>query len=103
MLKNRKRSIIGGMVASPTPMMPISGDSTTVIAVRVPGRARASMLAAIHPEVPPPTMAMRRMRSVARKVWGVAGIRQAFEGGQRDLRAALFSPGYDAPSNLSLG
>src|ERR1700676_1933345 len=56
--------MIGGMVASPTPTVPMSGDSITVITVRVPGRARAKMLAAIQPAVPPPTMAMRLIRVV---------------------------------------
>ena len=59
MLRKRSRSMIGGMVASPTPTVPMSGDSITAIAVPVPGRARARMLAAIQPAVPPPTMAMR--------------------------------------------
>ena len=50
---------MGGIVASPTPTVPMSGDSITVMAVPVPGSARASMLAAIQPAVPPPTIAMR--------------------------------------------
>jgi hypothetical protein len=37
MLRNRSASMMGGMVASPTPTVPISGDSITVIAVPVPG------------------------------------------------------------------
>src|ERR1700691_4112564 len=57
-LRNRSRSTRGGMVASPTPTLPISGDSMTVMAHPVPGKARANMLAAIQPAVPPPTMAM---------------------------------------------
>ena len=51
--------MIGGIVASPTPMVPMSGDSMTVMTMPVPGRARDNMLAASHPAVPPPTMAMR--------------------------------------------
>jgi hypothetical protein len=62
MLKNRSASMIGGIVASPTPIVPISGDSMTVMTVRVPGRARARMLAASQPAVPPPTIAILRMR-----------------------------------------
>src|ERR1700722_9345608 len=46
------------MAAPPTPTLPISGDSMTVMAQPVPGKARASMPAAIQPAVPPPTMAM---------------------------------------------
>ena len=57
--------MIGGMVASPTPTVPISGDSITLIEVPVPGRARARMLAAIQPAVPPPTIAMRLMCRVS--------------------------------------
>src|SRR5271167_2730852 len=51
--------MMGGMVASPTPTVPMSGDSITVMIVPVPGSARANMLAAIQPAVPPPTIAMR--------------------------------------------
>ena len=54
--------MIGGMVASPTPIVPMSGDSMTVMAQPKPGRARARMAAAIQPAVPPPTMAMRLSR-----------------------------------------
>jgi hypothetical protein len=61
MLRKRNKSRIGGMVASPTPTVPISGDSTTLMAHPVPGMARAKMLAAIQPAVPPPTMAIRLM------------------------------------------
>ena len=52
----------GGIVASPTPMVPMSGDSITVMTHCRSGSARARMLAAIQPAVPPPTMAMRLMR-----------------------------------------
>ncbi len=62
MLKNRSTSMMGGIVASPTPTVPMSGDSTTVMRVRVPGRARDNMLAASQPAVPPPTMAMLPIR-----------------------------------------
>src|SRR5882672_4806649 len=59
MLRKRNKSMMGGIVASPTPTVPMSGDSMTVMKVPVPGRARAKMLAAIQPAVPPPTIAMR--------------------------------------------
>src|SRR6202035_2435062 len=51
--------MMGGIVASPTPTVPMSGDAMTVMTVAVPGRPRAKMLAAIQPAVPPPTIAMR--------------------------------------------
>ncbi len=60
MPRKRKKSVIGGMVASPTPMVPMSGDSITVMPR--PGIDRASMLAATQPAVPPPRMAIDRMR-----------------------------------------
>src|SRR5262245_50311128 len=61
MPRKRRKSRIGGIVASPTPTVPISVDSISSI-VHVDPSTRASALAAIHPAVPPPTMAMRRMR-----------------------------------------
>ena len=48
---------ICGIVASPTPTVPISSDSTSPIVV-VRGTNRASTAAAIQPAVPPPTMTM---------------------------------------------
>jgi hypothetical protein len=66
---------MGGMVASPTPTVPISGDSMTVMAQPVPGSARASMLAAIQPAVPPPTMAMRLIRLLSLCAYPTAGPR----------------------------
>ena len=62
MLRNRSTSMMGGIVASPTPTVPMSGDSITVMRVPVPGRARDNMLAASQPAVPPPTMAMLPIR-----------------------------------------
>src|SRR5450432_2998973 len=77
MFKNRSRSMIGGIVASPTPTIPISGDSITVMTVRVPGRARANMPAASQPAVPPPTIAMLviRLSPAALEICWVSDIR----------------------------
>ena len=44
-----------GIVASPTPTVPISSDSTTVMSNVLP-RSLASDAAAIQPAVPPPAM-----------------------------------------------
>src|SRR6185312_15600488 len=51
---------MGGIVASPTPTIPISSDSTTVIDVVPFSCNRQSAAAAIHPAVPPPTMTTSR-------------------------------------------
>src|SRR5579862_6554860 len=53
---------MGGIVASPTPTMPISGDSITHIFVNPSLRVRARAAAAIHPAEPPPRMMTERMR-----------------------------------------
>src|SRR5882672_1010333 len=53
---------IGGIVASPTPTVPMSGDSMTRIAPKPRPMRRARIAAAIQPAVPPPTMAMSRTR-----------------------------------------
>src|SRR3546814_5592385 len=47
---------IGGIVASPTPTVPIASDSIRVIRRRPLARKREQAAAAIHPAVPPPTM-----------------------------------------------
>ena len=52
---SRLNCAIAGIVASPTPTMPISEDSTSVIDSRGPS-TRASAAAVIHPAVPPPAM-----------------------------------------------
>src|SRR5260221_4232138 len=50
---------ICGIVASPTPTVPISSDSTKVIVARLP-RKRAKVAAATQPAVPPPAMTISR-------------------------------------------
>src|SRR5438067_3818702 len=50
---------ICGIVASPTPTVPISSDSTSVIDARLP-RKRANVAAATQPAVPPPAMTISR-------------------------------------------
>ena len=52
----RLKSLIGGIVASPTPTVPISSDSTSSIAYGTPADILANAAAVIHPAVPPPTM-----------------------------------------------
>lgn len=48
-----------GIVASPTPTVPISSDSISVMSRTLP-RVRDKAAAAIQPAVPPPAMTTRR-------------------------------------------
>jgi hypothetical protein len=48
--------VIGGMVASPTPTVPISADSTRVIRICCGVKSLEKKAADIHPAVPPPTI-----------------------------------------------
>src|SRR3546814_11003280 len=56
MASMRLKLRIGGIVASPTPTVPIASDSIRVIRRRPLARKREQAAAAIHPAVPPPTM-----------------------------------------------
>src|SRR5690348_5978701 len=60
MPRNALMCRICGMVASPTPTVPIPADSTRWIS-RCGPSARASSAAAIQPAVPPPTITSRRI------------------------------------------
>src|SRR5690242_19124290 len=62
--RNRRNSMIPGIVASPTPIVGMSGDSMSWIE-HVRPTFLASALAAIQPAVPPPTMAIRLIRRSA--------------------------------------
>jgi hypothetical protein len=52
---------MAGTVASPTPTVRMSGDSTTVMVMFWRARRPASQVAAIHPAVPPPTTRIDRI------------------------------------------
>src|ERR1700761_8293229 len=54
----RLKATIGGMVDSPTPMVPISDDSTSVMEGPLRLKTRARVAAAIQPAGPPPMIAM---------------------------------------------
>ena len=64
MPSRRLKVIIGGMVDSPTPTVPIASDSISVTSTVRP-MVRAMAAAAIHPAVPPPATTTRRMRPAA--------------------------------------
>src|ERR1043165_4626562 len=59
-----------GVEPSPTPMMPTTGDSSTVISTPRATSALAKIIAVIHPAVPPPTMATRLMFGGTRASFG---------------------------------
>jgi hypothetical protein len=65
------------MVASPTPTVPISSDSTRLM-LTAGSRRRASAAAAIHPAVPPPTMTISRIECslIARSLGQALPIRK---------------------------
>src|SRR6478735_2685365 len=55
MPNNRWKDVIGGTVDSPTPTVPISSDSTSVMSSSLP-KCVDSVMAAIQPAVPPPAI-----------------------------------------------
>src|SRR5688572_1470319 len=55
----RLKLMMSGIVASPTPMIPISSDSTSVIDTSFGLSRLESAVSIIHPTEPPPAMTMR--------------------------------------------
>ena len=55
--------IKGGIVASPTPTIPIASDSTTSIFIEVSLKTLPIVAAANQPAVPPPSMTIFSMGS----------------------------------------
>src|ERR1700730_9581478 len=106
MLRSRSISMMGGIVASPTPTVPMSGDSMTVMMQPVPGSDRAKMLAAIQPAVPPPTIAMRLIRLLSVTLPGTLDsarrappLHGGGGGGARALELALHADEESAAPN----
>src|SRR3954463_6818141 len=67
--------LIEGMVASPTPTIPISSDSTSVTENRGMQK-RANAAAVIHPAVPPPTTTIRSLTALPMSNFRVAHRRR---------------------------
>src|SRR3954468_10077959 len=83
-MRNRSlKRAMDGMVASPTPMMPISSDSTNVMATRGP-ITLASAAAAIHPAVPPPAITIDLTCGVATRLSRTASSELVAYGGRVD-------------------
>jgi hypothetical protein len=59
MLSSRLKCTSGGIVASPTPTVPISSDSMSLMSSTLPSVLEIAA-ATIHPAVPPPAMTILR-------------------------------------------
>src|SRR6218665_446546 len=69
--KSNSSSLMVGMVASPTPILPMLADSISVM-LTLKFNALLRYAAAIHPELPPPTMMRLRTRpSLSSGIWFV--------------------------------
>ena len=92
-----KNSFSCGVEPSPTPTMPISGDSSTATDSAAPQR-RFSRLAAIQPAVPPPT-------TITRSALGAVSVMAAAPAGVGGIVAGHAGAGeaaakYDLQSQL---